>query len=128
MTQRNVLLTGVIFAGLGVAIGAFGAHALRPVLEANARTETFELAVRYQFYHSFAILFAGVLMYHFPSRNMDRAAACFAVGILIFSGSLYALSLTGVRALGAVTPIGGVLFMAGWVLLYVGINAKKRPQ
>jgi uncharacterized membrane protein YgdD (TMEM256/DUF423 family) len=127
MTQRNVLLTGVVFGALGVAIGAFGAHALRPLLEANARTETFELAVRYQFYHSFAILFAGVLMYQFPSRNMNRAAVCFAVGILIFSGSLYALSITGVRTLGAITPVGGVLFIAGWILLYLGINAKKRP-
>jgi len=128
MNQKNVLLTGVVFAGMGVAIGAFGAHALRPVLEANARLETFELAVRYQFYHSFAILFAGVLMYHFPSRHMTRAAICFAVGILIFSGSLYALSLTGIRPLGAVTPVGGVLFIAGWILLYAGINDKKRPQ
>jgi uncharacterized membrane protein YgdD (TMEM256/DUF423 family) len=67
-------------------------------------------------------------MYHFPSRHVTRAAICFAVGILIFSGSLYALSLTGIRPLGAVTPVGGVLFIAGWILLYVGINDKKRPQ
>ena len=119
------LMTGVIFAGLAVAVGAFGAHALRPVLEAHGRTETFELAVRYQFYHSFAILFSGVLMYHFPSRHINRAPICFAIGIVIFSGTLYVLSLSGIRALGAVTPVGGVLFIAGWLMLFVGINAKR---
>jgi uncharacterized membrane protein YgdD (TMEM256/DUF423 family) len=125
MDQRKTLLTAVIFGGLAVAIGAFGAHALKPLLEENARTETFELAVRYQFYHSFAMLFAGVLMYHFPSRYIGRAALCFAVGIVIFSGSLYTLSLSGIRMLGAVTPIGGVLFIAGWIFLFVGINEKR---
>lgn len=124
MNQQASLKTGVVLAGLAVAIGAFGAHALRPLLEANARTDTFELAVRYQFYHSFAILFAGVLMYTFPSRHVRRAVVCFAVGILIFSGSLYTLSLSGLRVLGAITPIGGVLFIAGWILLLLGINAK----
>ena len=125
MNQRMTLLTGVVLAGLAVAIGAFGAHALRPMLEHNERTETFELAVRYQFYHAFAILFSGVLMIHFPSRQLNRAAICFAAGILIFSGSLYVLSLSGLSALGAITPIGGVLFIAGWLLLYLGINAKR---
>jgi uncharacterized membrane protein YgdD (TMEM256/DUF423 family) len=124
MNQRTTLLTGVVFGGLAVAIGAFGAHALRPLLEANGRTETFELAVRYQFYHAFAILFTGFLMSTFSSRHLARAAVCFAVGIIIFSGSLYALSLSGTLILGAITPIGGVLFIAGWVLLYLGINTK----
>ena len=125
MNQRTILLTGIVFAGMAVAIGAFGAHALRPLLEENMRTETFELAVRYQFYHAFAILFSGVLMLHFPSRNLNRAAICFAGGIVIFSGSLYVLSLSGLRVMGAITPLGGVLFIAGWVLLFLGINAKR---
>ncbi len=127
MNQRTTLTTGIALAGLAVAIGAFGAHALRPLLEQHARTETFELAVRYQFYHSFAILFSGILMYHFPSRHVGRAVVCFAAGIVIFSGSLYILSLTGIRALGAITPIGGLLFIAGWLLLLIGINAKRSP-
>ena len=125
MNQQRALLTGVVLAGLGVAVGAFGAHALRDILEENARTETFELAVRYQFYHAFAILFSGVLMIHFPSRMLRSAVWCFASGILIFSGSLYALSLSGVRSLGAITPVGGILLIAGWLLLYLGINAKR---
>ncbi|MEX1238259.1 MAG: DUF423 domain-containing protein [Cyclobacteriaceae bacterium] len=125
MNQRVTFTTGIVLAGLAVAIGAFGAHALRPLLEQNARTETFELAVRYQFYHSFAILFSGVLMFNFPSRHLGRGAICFAAGIIIFSGSLYTLSLTGIRALGAITPAGGVLFIAGWLLLLLGINARR---
>ena len=125
INQRSALLTGVVFAGLAVAVGAFGAHALRPLLEENARTETFELAVRYQFYHAFAILFSGMLMIYFPSRHLKHAVLCFAGGILFFSGSLYALSLTGLRTLGAITPFGGVFFIAGWLLLYLGINAKR---
>lgn len=114
-----------MFAGFAVVIGAFGAHALRTILEENARTETFELAVRYQFYHSFALLFCGILMHHFPSRYLNRASVCFSLGIIIFSGSLYILSLSGVRMLGAITPLGGLLFIAGWLTLYLGINAKK---
>lgn len=125
MNQRITLTTGAVLAGLAVAIGAFGAHALRPLLEEHARTATFELAVRYQFYHAFAILFSGVLMFNFPSRHVGRAAVCFAAGIVIFSGSLYTLSLTGIRALGAITPIGGLLFIAGWLLLLLGINSKR---
>jgi uncharacterized membrane protein YgdD (TMEM256/DUF423 family) len=124
MNQRITLLTGVVFAGLGVAIGAFGAHGLRPVLEQYGRTETFELAVRYQFYHTFALIFSGVLMQHFGSRHVNRAAGCFVAGIIIFSGSLYALSLSGILLFGAITPIGGVLFIAGWFFLFLGINAK----
>lgn len=127
MNQRTILLTGIVFGGLAVAIGAFGAHALRPLLEENARTETFELAVRYQFYHAFAILFGGSLMIHFPSRHLGRAALCFSAGIIIFSGSLYILSITGLTAWGAVTPVGGLFFIAGWLLLLLGIHA-KRPR
>jgi uncharacterized membrane protein YgdD (TMEM256/DUF423 family) len=125
INERSTLLTGVVFAGLAVAVGAFGAHALRPLLEENVRIETFELAVRYQFYHAFAILFSGMLMIHFPSHHLKRAVLCFVAGILFFSGSLYALSLTGVRTLGAITPFGGILFITGWLLLYLGINAKR---
>lgn len=117
----------MIFAGLAVALGAFGAHGLRPMLEAKGRVETFELAVRYQLYHSFALVFSGILMHNFPSKNMHRAAACFTAGIVIFSGSLYILSLSGLSFLGAITPIGGLLFIAGWLILYIGINS-KRPQ
>jgi uncharacterized membrane protein YgdD (TMEM256/DUF423 family) len=124
MNFRQVLTTGIVMAGISVAIGAFGAHALRSTLEANDRTETFELAVRYQFYHAFAIILCGVLMVHFSSRLLKTAAVCFAIGIVIFSGSLYALSLSGIRMLGAITPIGGLAFLTGWVFVLIGVNKK----
>lgn len=125
MSQRTALLTGITFGGLAVAIGAFGAHALRPVLEQTGRAETYELAVRYQFYHAFAILFCGMLMLHFPSRQLKRAVICFTLGTAIFSGSLYILSLSGITMMGAITPVGGLLLIAGWLLTFLGINAKK---
>lgn len=109
---------------MAVAIGAFGAHALRPVLEANGRADTFELAVRYEFYHAFAILFTAMLMKNFASAHLGRAVWCFAGGIIVFSGSLYVLSVSGVTVWGAVTPVGGVLLIAAWVFLFLGINAK----
>ncbi|MFZ6011572.1 MAG: DUF423 domain-containing protein [Bacteroidota bacterium] len=124
MNQRITLAAGVLTAGLGVALGAFGAHALKDMLVASGRTETYELAVRYQFYHAFALLITGLLMNQFQAKSIAYAALCFVFGIILFSGSLYVLCFTGVRALGAVTPIGGVLFIAGWVLLLVGINKK----
>lgn len=116
---------GIVMAALGVALGAFGAHGLRPILEGNARTETFELAVRYQFYHSFAIIFCGLLMQRLSSSHLKRAVFCFATGIVIFSGSLYTLSLSGMRGLGAITPVGGILFITGWVFLFLSINKKS---
>lgn len=125
MNQRTTLTTGGILAALAVAIGAFGAHGLKEILLENQRTETFELAVKYQFYHSFALLIAGLLMNFYGDRKLRLAAVFFAIGILLFSGSLYVLSLTGITKLGAVTPFGGVGFIAGWVLMVMGIARKS---
>lgn len=102
---------------LSVAFGAFGAHALRERLDAYA-LGIFETAVQYQFYHSLALLGVGVLLMQTPDSALLRSSAVlFLIGILIFSGSLYALSFTGLRWLGAVTPIGGLAFIAGWACL-----------
>jgi len=96
--------------GLGaVAAGAFGAHGLKGVFTPD-RLETFEVAVRYQMFHALAILLAGLL-------DARTAAWCFLAGTAIFSGSLYLLVLTEHRWLGAVTPVGGLLLLAGWLLL-----------
>ncbi len=108
--------------GLAVGLGAFGAHGLREVLESHGRASTFETAVQYHFYHTFALLVTGILMAHFPPRMLQRAALAFTTGIVIFSGSLYILSLTGLTWLGAITPVGGVLFVAGWLLLFFGLR------
>ncbi len=121
MTQKLVLLTAAGLGGLSVGIGAFGAHALRATLEAGGRINTFETAVRYQFYHTLALLAIGILMYHLPDKRLGYAAVAMVIGIVIFSGSLYVLCLTGVRWLGAVTPLGGVALIVGWVLLAVSV-------
>lgn len=104
---------------LAVALGAFGAHGLRARLTADLM-ETFQTAVQYHFYHSLALLGVAVLTLHFPTAALPRASGyLFLAGIVLFSGSLYLLALTGVRWLGAVTPLGGVGFLAGWACLCV---------
>jgi uncharacterized membrane protein YgdD (TMEM256/DUF423 family) len=124
MNMRSTLLTGIVMAGLGVMIGAFGAHGLKEILLRNNREATFELAVRYQFYHAFALLIGGLLMNHFSSSKLKYASVFFVLGILFFSGSLYVLSLTGITVLGAVTPVGGIFFILGWIFLFLGAYKK----
>jgi len=117
--QKFSLMAGSIFGALAVMIGAFGAHALKPMLTQTNRLETFETAVKYQFYHALALLLVGLLCYHLNHPALRWAAYAFVGGILIFSGSLYVLCLTGVTWLGAITPIGGILLIIGWLrLLY----------
>ena len=124
MNQKTVVIAGVIMAGLGVALGAFGAHSLKDILATTGKAGIFDLATTYQYYHSFAMLFTGLQMSVYPSRRLKVAAWIFFIGIFFFSGSLYILSLTGVTALGAITPIGGVLFILGWIFLLLGIIGK----
>ncbi len=119
--QKLWLLTGAALGGLSVMIGAFAAHALRPTLEATGRLDTFETAVKYQFYHALALLLVGGLRFFMDDRLLGWAGAAFAVGVFIFSGSLYVLCLSGVRAWGAVTPFGGVALIVGWVLLLIAV-------
>jgi uncharacterized membrane protein YgdD (TMEM256/DUF423 family) len=121
MNSKTSILTGIVVALLTVIIGAFGAHGLSDVLESNARTETFELAVRYQFYHAFALVFAGLIARSDSHvRSLRMAPLFFLAGIIFFSGSLYILSLTNTSWLGAVTPFGGLFFIAGWAVLLFG--------
>lgn len=102
---------------LAVALGAFGAHALKNRLDEYALS-VYQTAVQYQFYHSLALLAVGLLCLGLPhSRLLQLSGWAFVLGIVIFSGSLYALSFTGLRWLGAVTPLGGLAFMLGWLLL-----------
>jgi uncharacterized membrane protein YgdD (TMEM256/DUF423 family) len=128
MNQRTSLFWGAVIAGAAVAIGAFGAHALKPMLVAAGRENTFELAVRYQFYHAFALLIVGLLGSHIQSRRLNYSTLFFLAGILIFSGSLYVLCLTGISWLGAITPLGGMSFLAGWILLGITIWKHKTLQ
>lgn len=106
--------SGLMF--LAVALGAFAAHGLKARLEPDLLA-VFETGVRYQAYHALGLFAAAWLGREYPGRLAPAAAWCFLAGILLFSGSLYALSLTGFRKLGMVTPLGGLLFLAGWALL-----------
>lgn len=124
MNQRNTLLTGAAVGCIAVLVGAFGAHALKETLSATGRIDTYELAVKYQFYHALALLLTGLLMGQFNSKFLRYSAVTFSLGIVFFSGSLYILSLTGQKILGAITPIGGLLFIAGWVFLIIGVTKK----
>jgi uncharacterized membrane protein YgdD (TMEM256/DUF423 family) len=127
MKQQNTLLAGAIAGFLGVALGAFGAHALKPMLIASGRLETFELAVRYQFYHALALLLVGLLQHYYPSSKLRYSASLFLVGTLIFSGSLYALCFTQVSGFGWITPLGGICLLLGWVMLLLTF-IRNKPQ
>ncbi len=107
---------GALSGAIGVAAGAFGAHALRDKVEPRL-LEVFETAARYQMYHALALVGVGLLIARWPSALATSAGWLFVAGTVFFSGSLYAMTFTGIRALGAITPIGGVCFIAGWVCL-----------
>lgn len=124
MSARLIIQLAALLGGLGVAIGAFGAHGLRAMLEASGRFDTFETAVRYQFYHTLALLAVGVLAVARPELRgpIGTTAALWLGGIVFFSGSLYLLCFTGITKLGAVAPIGGLLLIAGWVRLLLLVS------
>ena len=114
------LQAGVIFAGLAVGLGAFTTHYLKSRVEPDMMS-IFEVGVRYQMYHSLALILVGVLLSYNPNRVLVWTGFSFIAGVIIFSGSLYLLSLSGVKVLGAITPIGGVLFLVGWFLFLIAI-------
>ena len=112
-----MFIAGALGGLLGVAFGAFGAHALRGRFDDYAMG-VFETAVEYQFIHSLALLAVALMMIQFPGSALLRSGGLlFVLGILVFSGSLYALSFTGIKWLGAITPLGGLAFVAGWACL-----------
>jgi uncharacterized membrane protein YgdD (TMEM256/DUF423 family) len=117
------LALGALYGLLGVASGAFGAHALKGRLAADA-VAVYRTAVEYQFWHALALLAVGMLALQRPATALHVAGAAFALGTLLFSGSLYALALTGMRALGAITPLGGVLLLCGWGALLWAVMAE----
>ncbi|MGK7397592.1 MAG: DUF423 domain-containing protein [Candidatus Cyclobacteriaceae bacterium M3_2C_046] len=119
--QKFTLIAACILGVLSVGIGAFGAHGLKTILEATGRTDTFETAVKYQFYHTLAILLVGILMSKIEHQLLNYVVYSFLAGILLFSGSLYILSLSGVGRWGALTPLGGLFFIIGWILLLFAI-------
>ena len=126
---KPAIVAGSAFAGLAVILGAFGAHALKAKLAAD-QLSVFQTGVQYQFYHSFALLITGILFSSFPQKQLKQAATFFIAGIVLFSGSLYTMSVLsisgiGLGPVGIITPIGGSFFILGWVLLLFGILKKK---
>ncbi|HET9726715.1 MAG TPA: DUF423 domain-containing protein [Gemmatimonadales bacterium] len=114
--DRIFVTLGAVSAFVAVAAGAFGAHGLRARLAPDLLA-VFETAARYQMYHALALLAAAWVATRWPGPLPQWAGWLFVVGTVLFSGSLYALALTGVRWLGAITPLGGVAFLAGWLCL-----------
>src|SRR5215510_7364231 len=131
MTRKSdsslLLALGCFFGGSAVAAGAFGAHSLKDVLDTQMLI-VFETATRYQMYHALGLCIVAWAVDRFPEERLEPAGWLFLVGILLFSGSLYGVSLAGLRWLGAVTPIGGVTFIAGWLLLGWGVWQDTLPR
>jgi uncharacterized membrane protein YgdD (TMEM256/DUF423 family) len=119
---RTFLLLGALSAFLAVALGAFGAHALRSRLSPDMLA-VFETGVRYQMYHALALLLVDALLPRMGGWLVVTAGWLFTAGIVVFSGSLYVLALTGVTWLGAITPLGGLAFLAGWACLALAAAA-----
>jgi uncharacterized membrane protein YgdD (TMEM256/DUF423 family) len=115
------LKAGALLGAISVAIGAFGAHFLKPILLASNRIETFDSAVKYQFYGAFALLVIGLL----PAANKNKfsniAGNLFLIGTIIFSGSLHLICTTGITLFGAIAPIGGICLISGWLFLFYSI-------
>ncbi|MFM8707054.1 MAG: DUF423 domain-containing protein [Planctomycetia bacterium] len=127
------LFSGALLGGLGVAAGSFGAHGLKALLDATGRADNWETAVRYCLFHALALLViavAAALPQPGPAAQglLKAAGWCFLVGTAIFSGCLAALALSGVRILGAIVPIGGLLLLVGWALVAAAALTIKTPR
>ncbi|GAK38783.1 DUF423 domain-containing protein [Paenibacillus urinalis] len=115
---------GSILAMLSVLIGAFGAHIIEPII-GEERLTTYETGVQYHMMHALGILLIALLANSFgPKKALDWAARLLLIGIILFSGSLYVLSMTGIGILGAITPLGGICFIIGWILVVVSVLKK----
>ncbi|MEO6837672.1 MAG: DUF423 domain-containing protein [Ginsengibacter sp.] len=129
--HKGYIKTAAILGALSVAIGAFAAHTLKGAISDYA-LEIFETSVKYQFYHVFALLAVGIIYKEFPNKLIKWSGKLFIAGIILFSGSLYilsaikALATQGFDWIGAITPIGGLCFILGWIFLFLGISDKAK--
>jgi len=118
--SKTILLTASILLALAVANGAFGAHGLKSHLS-EAMLQTWKTGVEYHFYHALGLLLIGVLSVSMPTNLLNLSALFLFAGIVLFSGSLYILAITGIKWIGAITPLGGICFIAGWLLLFMTV-------
>ena len=129
--HKGYLKTAAVLAALSVGMGAFAAHTLKGMISGYALS-IFETSVRYQFYHVFALLLVGILFKEFPGKLLKWSGILFIAGIVLFSGSLYILTfikaavIPGYNWIGAITPLGGLCFIAGWICLFFGIFQKNK--
>jgi uncharacterized membrane protein YgdD (TMEM256/DUF423 family) len=124
---RKILMISSILLALAVILGAFGAHGLKSFVSAEM-LQTWKTGVDYHFYHSLGLLFIGLIGLNFPSKYLKWSAILLVTGIVLFSGSLYLLTITGIKIFGAVTPFGGLSFIAGWIVLFLGVRKMLIPR
>jgi uncharacterized membrane protein YgdD (TMEM256/DUF423 family) len=117
LSPKTSLILGALLGFLSVALGAFGAHALKDALIQQGRLATYETAVQYQMYHALALVLVGILGWVRPDMSLGGVSTAFLLGIVIFSGSLFLLCATGLKWMGAITPLGGLAFLSGWLML-----------
>ena len=124
--HKLFLSIGALLGGIAVALGAFGAHGLKKIVPADT-VNTFQTGVQYQMYHALALIAVAIIFERFPNKLMLWAGAAFCIGILLFSGSLYLLTIlkatgkVGLEGVGIITPFGGLFFIVGWLLLFAGV-------
>ena len=129
MMQKTFLILGTLLGGIGVVLGAFGAHGLKKLVGADT-VGTYQTGVQYQMYHAFALIIVGMLFERAQNNYLLWAGWLFFIGIILFSGSLYllaslkAMNKVGVSGIGIITPVGGLLFVLGWLLLLIGLLKK----
>ena len=128
--HKNYLASGALLGALAVVLGAFGAHGLKQIVEAET-VQVFQTGVQYQVYHALALLGVGIIYDKYPNRLVNWAGGFFIAGIILFCGSLYAITAfkatetVGINGIGIITPFGGLFFIAGWILLFLGIMKKS---
>ena len=128
--HKRFLSAGAILGALAVVLGAFGAHSLKEIVPPETVT-TFQTGVQYQMYHALALLATAIIYERFSNKLVKYAGTCFIIGIVLFSGSLYLLTIlkatetVGVNKIGIITPFGGLFFIAGWLLLFAGVVKKN---
>ena len=129
MFDRTWIAIGAVLAAAAVGAGAIGTHFLKETLELPQRElDTYDVAVRYQMVHAIGLIIVGTLLIGRRSRWLNAAAACFAAGILLFSGGLYAWLFTGITTFVHVVPVGGMAWIVGWLLLAIGAMSRREPE